>query len=209
VRWLLGDQPVRVVDVAAGTGILTRLLRSLGHDVTAVEPDESMLAVLRSHTPDVEAYVGQAESVPLPSGSVDAVVAAQAHWWFDPAGASREIGRVLRDGGRYGALWNGPDTRVPWAAGLQRIESGAPSVDVPPPELGAEFGPLESATFDHRVTHTEETLLELIRSRAYFITAPRETQARVEREVRELVAPLPATFDLPYVTYAVRATKRR
>jgi hypothetical protein len=70
------------------------------------------------------------------------------------------------------------------------------------------WGRRSRCSFDHRVAHTEETLLELIRSRAYFITAPRELQARVEREVRELVAPLPATFELAYVTYAVRATKR-
>jgi SAM-dependent methyltransferase len=207
-RWLLGDAPLRVVDLAAGTGIFTRLLLSLGHEVVAVEPDESMLALLSSRTPGVEAFVGGAESIPLPSGSTDAVVAAQAHWWFDASRASDEIARVLRPGGVFGAVWNGPDVRVPWAAEFQRIESGSPGVKVSPPVLGPEFAPLEHATFEHSVRQTGDELLEILKSRAYFITAPEDVRAHVEAEVRALVAALPPEFEFPYIAYAVRSRRR-
>lgn len=208
-RWLLGDEPLRVVDLAAGTGIFTRVLRSLGHEVVAVEPDGAMRAVLAAHTPDVQTLTGQAESIPLPSASADAVVTAQAHWWFDPSRAYTEIARVLRRGGVFGALWNGPDSRVTWASEFQRIESGSPSVEVSPPVLGPEFGPLEHAKFEHRVSQTAETLLELLRSRAYFITADADVQARVEAEVLALASTLPPEFEFPYITFAVRALKQK
>jgi 2-polyprenyl-3-methyl-5-hydroxy-6-metoxy-1,4-benzoquinol methylase len=41
LRWALADLtvPARVVDLGAGTGILTRGVRALGHQVTPVEPD--------------------------------------------------------------------------------------------------------------------------------------------------------------------------
>lgn len=206
-RWLLGDGPLRVVDLGAGTGIFTRVLTSLGHEVVAVEPDEAMLAVLCARAPGVEALAGEAESIRLASESVDAVVAAQAHWWFDGSRAYAEIARVLRPGGVFGALWNGPDERVPWAAEFQRIESGCPSVRVSPPAPGPGFGPVEQATFEHRVRQTRGTLPELLASRAYFITAPAAERERVEAEVRALAATLPPEFEFPYVTFAARARK--
>jgi SAM-dependent methyltransferase len=209
VRWLIGEKPLRVVDLAAGTGIFTRLLLSLGHEVVAVEPDEAMLAVLSTRTPRVEAHVGQAESIPLPSRSADAAVAAQAHWWFDASRAYAEIARVLRPGGMFGAIWNGPDVRVPWAAEFQRIESGSPSVKASPPVLGAEFDPPEDAVFEHHVRQTSDALLEILRSRAYFITAPEDVQQRVEAEMRALVATLPHEVDFPYIAYAVRSRRQQ
>ena len=58
VRWLLGDEPRRVVDLGAGTGIFSRVLASLGHDVLAVEPDDGMRAKLASTSPGVTALLG-------------------------------------------------------------------------------------------------------------------------------------------------------
>src|SRR2546422_8646843 len=83
VRWLVGDEPRRVVDLGAGTGIFSRLLASLGHEVIAVEPDDGMRAKLAATSPGVAALDGSAESIPLPDESVDAAVAAQAYHWFD------------------------------------------------------------------------------------------------------------------------------
>src|SRR6476659_9885630 len=42
LRWALGDAPREIVDLGAGTGILPRQLRELGHRVIAVEPDDEM-----------------------------------------------------------------------------------------------------------------------------------------------------------------------
>ena len=68
VEWALrpaGAAPLRVLDIGAGTGILTRLLLSLGHTLTAVEPDADMLRRLGEMSPGARALTGRAESIPL------------------------------------------------------------------------------------------------------------------------------------------------
>src|SRR5688572_10814354 len=62
-----------VVDLAAGTGKLTRRLRTLGTRVIAIEPSAEMRASLTAALPDVQAVPGTAESMPLDDQSVDAV----------------------------------------------------------------------------------------------------------------------------------------
>ncbi len=71
LRWALDgiDAPARLVDLAAGTGILARGLLALGHRVTAVEPDPGMRTHLTSVGSDVRALAGSAEAMPLPAGS--------------------------------------------------------------------------------------------------------------------------------------------
>ena len=69
------------------------------------------------------------------------------------------------------------------------------------------------AEFASVVTHTADSLVALMRSRSYYITAPPERQREIETGIRELVATHPdlrgrATFDLPYVTRAYRSARR-
>jgi SAM-dependent methyltransferase len=96
----------RVLDLAAGTGKLTRLLVPTGAFVVAVEPVEAMRAALTKSLPQVEAVAGTAEAIPLPDGSVDAVTVGQAFHWFDGPRALAEIERVLRPGGALALVWN-------------------------------------------------------------------------------------------------------
>ncbi|HWJ96893.1 MAG TPA: methyltransferase domain-containing protein, partial [Acidimicrobiales bacterium] len=118
VAWLverLGIAPGRtVVDLAAGTGKLTRLLAATGASVTAIEPVDAMRDQLLQACPGVEAVSGTAEAIPLPDRTVDALTVAQAFHWFDPAAALAEIARVLRPGGALGIVFNERDTREPW-----------------------------------------------------------------------------------------------
>ncbi len=87
------DGSSRVLDLAAGTGRLTReLARRLG-EVVAVEPDARMRAV---HGGALE---GRAEAIPLDDGSFDTVFVGEAFHWFDPAAAIAELVRVLRPRG--------------------------------------------------------------------------------------------------------------
>ena len=96
----------RVLDLAAGTGKLTRLLLPRFGHVVAVEPDEAMLAVLAEVLPGAEARAGSANAIPLPDGAVDAVFVAEAFHWFASDATVAEIVRVLRPGGGLVLLWN-------------------------------------------------------------------------------------------------------
>ena len=78
-----------VLDLAAGTGKLTRALVARGLEVLAVDPSSEMLAELRTAVPDLEVREGTAEAIPLEDATVDAVTVAQAFHWFDPQPALR------------------------------------------------------------------------------------------------------------------------
>ncbi|MEU7579843.1 class I SAM-dependent methyltransferase [Streptomyces sp. NPDC041068] len=125
-RWALENaHGPRVLDLGAGTGKLTATLVEFGADVIAVEPDPAMLAELRRSLPTVRALSGSAEAIPLPDGSVDAVLAGNAMHWFDMAVAGPEIARVLTPGGVLAGLWNVVDDRVEWVSGLARVSGSA------------------------------------------------------------------------------------
>jgi SAM-dependent methyltransferase len=107
--WLLPTPVGTVVDLGAGTGSLTRLLVHRAETVIAVEPDERMRSVLTREIPGVRAVMGRGESMPIPDGSVDAVLASSSWHWMDPVLTLHEVARVLVPGGTLGALWSGPD----------------------------------------------------------------------------------------------------
>ncbi len=213
IRWILGDAPLTVVDLGAGTGILTRQLVAFGHTVIPVEPDPGMRERLSGVGGAPEPRVGSAEEIPLADGSVDAVVAGQAYHWFDPARAHPEIARVLKPGGVFGPLWNDRDEDVSWVAALSRVmgetEGASPGLVTHP---GAVFGPVEQALFRHSVSHTPDTLVELMRSRSYHLVATPERQAAMDAAIRDLCATHRdlagrAEFGLPYVTRTYRTRR--
>lgn len=72
-----------LLDLGAGTGKLTRVLGERFERVVAVEPLGGMRRVLEAVVPQTEAVAGEAEAIPLPDASVDAVFAADAFHWFD------------------------------------------------------------------------------------------------------------------------------
>jgi SAM-dependent methyltransferase len=92
-----------VLDLAAGTGALTRPLLDAGLEVVAVEPVAEMRAALPA---PARALEGTAEAIPLGPAAVDAVVVGQAFHWFDGDAALAEIHRVLRPEGLLALFWN-------------------------------------------------------------------------------------------------------
>ena len=98
-----------VLDLAAGTGKLTRQLVPRFARVIAVEPLDGMRAQLERVVPGAEALVGTAESIPLDDDCVDAVFVAEAFHWFGTSAALDEIARVLRPGGTLAVLFNERD----------------------------------------------------------------------------------------------------
>jgi len=129
-RWLTGTEDggplagrgrLRVADVGAGTGKLTRTLVAAGHEVVAVDPSEGMLQALRAAVPGTPTFVGTGEQLPLPDASVDVVTVAQAWHWFDADAARLEAARVLRPGGVLGIAWHVRDETVPWVRELSEL----------------------------------------------------------------------------------------
>lgn len=106
----------RVLDLAAGTGKLTRALLGVGLDVVAVEPQAQLREILAASVGVERVLDGLAEEIPLPNASVAAVTVADAFHWFDQAAALREIQRVLIPGGGLAALRILPDwSGASWA----------------------------------------------------------------------------------------------
>jgi ubiquinone/menaquinone biosynthesis C-methylase UbiE len=114
VDWLLPARRDVVVDLAAGTGLLTRALAGKVRHVIAVEPDERMRSVLHARSGEVEVLAGRGEAIPLPDASADAVFVSSAWHWMNPERAVPEISRVLRDGGRFGVIWTGREPGIEW-----------------------------------------------------------------------------------------------
>jgi SAM-dependent methyltransferase len=98
-----------VLDLAAGTGKLTRQLVPRFARVIAVEPLEGMRAVLERVVPDVDVHAATADAIPLPDGAVDAVFVGEAFHWFATDAVLREIARVLRPRGTLAILFNQAD----------------------------------------------------------------------------------------------------
>jgi SAM-dependent methyltransferase len=98
-----------VLDLAAGTGKLTRQLVSRVARVIAVEPLDGMRAVLERVVPEAEAISGTADAIPLADDAVDAILVGEAFHWFATAATLAELARVLRPGGTLAILFNQAD----------------------------------------------------------------------------------------------------
>jgi SAM-dependent methyltransferase len=216
VEWAVGGPPPRVVvDLGAGTGILTRVLLAAGYAAVPVEPDPGMRDQLCVATPATRALAGSAEAVPLPDGSVGAVVSGQAYHWFDRDLAHAEAARVLVPGGSFAALWNNRDDDEPWVAALSRIAMAYG--DVPheaPTSFGGTFTRVEHRTFHHAATMTAADLVAMMTTRSYYLTAPPPRRRAFEAELRELVGTHRDLagrdrFPLPYRTDVYRASTLR
>ena len=190
----------RVADVGAGTGKFTRQLLDSGAAVVAVEPVAAMRDLFRSVLPGVEVLDGTGESIPLPDGSVDAVTAAQAAHWFEPALALAELARVLRPGGGLALLWN---LRAPsgWAAELAtlRDELTGGKAAYPGDDFEAaladdpRFTPLETQRFEASITATRTDVLAENRTHSYVAALPDARRQAVNDEIERFLDRHPET----------------
>jgi SAM-dependent methyltransferase len=181
VDWLVPPGARAVADVGAGTGALTAQLPARVEEVTAVEPDERMRAVLAWRVPEATVLAGAAEALPLADASQDAVLASSAWHWVDPERAVPEAARVLRPGGTLGVVWTGMDREVAWVDELQqtiraRLAPPAVGADRAPHRLALPAGPFEAVEGPHVVhfTHrfTRDALLGLARTYSAMIIHP-------------------------------------
>ena len=193
----------RVLDLAAGTGKLTRELLGRGAEVVAVEP----LAAMRAALPHgAEALDGTAEAIPLGDASVDTVTVGQAFHWFDHEPALAEIHRVLRPGGRLALAWNlrREDDEVnvaldqlmaPHRAGTPSHRDGRWLATLTASEL---FGPLEEVQFAADQTLDAEGLADRIGSISFVASLADEERLPLLERVRALAGG--GTVTVPYTT---------
>lgn len=217
----LGIEPgTRVLDLAAGTGKLTRLLAATGADMVAVEPVAGMRAALSRSLPRAEALAGTAEDIPLPDASVDAVAVGQAFHWFDGDAALAEIHRVLRPGRRLGLVWNIKDESVDWIEKLARIMESyrgeAPRVASGRWKEAFErttlFSPLQRARYSFVHEADADMVVARVTSVSFIASLPPAELGTVVGRVRDLLETHPETrgrtsFPIPYRTGVYWATR--
>jgi ubiquinone/menaquinone biosynthesis C-methylase UbiE len=223
VDWLasrLGLGPGRtVVDVAAGTGKLTRLLVPTGARVIAVEPVPEMLAKLVDTVPGTEPMSGTAEALPLPDASADAITVAQAMHWFDQARALPEVRRVLRDGGALALVWNSRDLDDPLHQRIEQLLAEGRST-VPthaahrqdvwraPLEASPLFGPLEERRFGFEQQFTVDELCDRVSSTSFVAAMQPAEREQLLADIREAVRGFAEPFPYRYVTEVYVADAR-
>lgn len=179
-----------VVDLAAGTGKLTRQLVASGARVLAVEPVAGMRAVLEETVPEAEVLEGTAERIPLAGNSVDAVTVGQAFHWFRGEEALTEIYRVLRPGARLGLVWNRRDLAQPFQSELQEIFARYRGAT---PSHGSDqwkaafattelFGPLTVAHFPMEQALDRDQLVARVLSVSFMAQLPEREQAAAAQQ---------------------------
>lgn len=123
IRSHLGARPLRVLEVASGTGELTKVLLSLGHDVTGLDFSEAMVRRSRDkHRGEARArfHLADAENTLMPDAAFDAVVCRHLVWTLtDPVIALRDWARVLAPGGHL-LVFDGDFVNLPLRGRLVR-----------------------------------------------------------------------------------------
>jgi SAM-dependent methyltransferase len=195
-----------VLDLAAGTGKLTRALLAIGLDVVAVEPQASLREVLAQSVGGERVREGLAEAIPLPDGAVAAVTVADGFHWFDHALALAEIRRVLRSSGGLAVLTTVPDWgEASWAHELgtlvMSLRPEHPHFDGPPWQDAVRAAGGWSAPREVRVTTRQpaspERVVDHIASISWFAAMPEGQREEVLARVEELVSAGETPAELP------------
>jgi SAM-dependent methyltransferase len=188
-----------VLDLAAGTGKLTRTLAELAGEVIAVEPVDGMRRVLEQRLPHVRALAGTAEAIPLGDASVDAVFVAEAFHWFDLPRATAEIARVLRPGGGLVLMWNAAaDDGEPWFDDLVKVirehalERSGANLRATVPwreaiEADGRFGPLHDEEAPHEQRTDRDGAVAMIASFSAIGGLPDDRRAAALAAVRDVL----------------------
>lgn len=221
--WLVPPNATAVLDLAAGTGAVTRLLAGRAAEVFAVEPDDRMRAVLSARCPEAVALAGRGEDIPLTDASVDAVVISSAWHWLDPDLAVPEIARVLRPGGALGVIWVSRDARVGWVAEFNSLMRAAREADAvpdgPPGERarrrelrfppGAPMSPAQERTVEYSLPMTKDDLFGLLGTYSGVITLDPERRAQFSQRARDFLDQQPwDQIDLPMICRCLRSTRQ-
>jgi ubiquinone/menaquinone biosynthesis C-methylase UbiE len=207
-----------VLDLAAGTGKLTRSLVPRFARVIAVEPDDAMRGVLEEVVPGAEALAGSAEAIPLPDDSVDAVFTAEAFHWYASEETVGEIVRVLRPRSGLAIFWNLDfgDPEPPMGDEVDRVlevafaKGGAPGIGKVlsgfwrEPIAKAPLEPLQEAEVERTVTRTRDQWLANMLSISSIAALPGADREDLAARLHELVSDVEYYWSIRTVAYWTR-----
>lgn len=106
---------IGVLEVACGTGNISRAATEAGAVVIGIDFVDGMLSEARRLHPGIDFRPGDAQALPFEDGTFDAVVCNfGVHHFSEPLVALGEAHRVLKSGGRYAfTVWSPPsDVKV-------------------------------------------------------------------------------------------------
>ncbi len=223
----------RVLDVASGPGYVTAEAAERGASVVGLDIAETMLALARDSYPQLDFRLGDAEALPFPDGSFDAVTGSfLLHHLGHPERAAGEFARVLAADGRLAlTVWDLPERARFIGVLLDAVaESGAkPPADVPvgPPffrfsdegemlrllgDQGLEDIATDEVSFDLEVSSPDALwhglMAGTVRSSALVLGQPEPVQHRIRSEFDRLVEPYRAGSGLR-VPVSVRVASAR
>jgi len=113
-----------VLEVGAGTGILSQKIATWGCRLTAMEPNDQMRAKAQAalqQFSNCNVVCGSAENTGLPNESVDLIVCAQAFHWFNMQAARAEFQRILKNGKQVAIIWNMRNTETAFEQEYQQV----------------------------------------------------------------------------------------
>jgi SAM-dependent methyltransferase len=216
-----------VVDVGAGTGMLTKeLVSRVGEEaVVAVDPSPPFVSALEQRFPGITVFQAAAEELLLDSGSFDAALAQLVvHFMADPVAGLAEMARVTRPGGVVAAcVWDHGGGRGPLSPFWEAAKELDPNVDDESGLAGAREG--------HLAELLSTAGLEDVESSALTVSAHYETfeewwepytlgvgpaggyvaalSGERRAELREWCGRrLPAPFEITAMAWAARGTAR-
>lgn len=211
-----------VVDLAAGTGKLTRDLVSTGAKVIAAEPVAAMRQTLAATaiattvaateagprgTPPLSVVAAIAQALPVGDGLLDAITVAQGFHWFDTAEAVGEMHRAIRPGGGLGLIWNHRDNSdplqqaltdfmEPWRGDTPSYDSGRWRQALVPGRL---FGAAQEFRFPWRQPVDVEGVADRVASVSFIADLPDEHRARLLGDVKAVASEIGPPLSLAYV----------
>lgn len=204
----------RVLDVGAGPGRATVRVAARGAQATGVDLSPSMVKQARGRYPQLDFREGDAEALPFPDGTFDAVICNFGIGHFPrPDVAMREFARVLRPGGRAALAWwnfrgnarlNGvfldavadakapPPPDVPPGPPVTRFSDDAALRDVLG-DAGLDDVIVRDIEWTHRVPSLDAWwdggMGSLVRAAALVIGQPPDVQQRIRRAFDRLAEP--------------------
>lgn len=235
---LLDDAKVgrgsRVLDVATGPGYVAARARQRGAAVVGIDIAHEMVALARRRYPEIDFRHGNAEELPFPDASFDAVVGSFVLLHLGrPERAAAECVRAAAPGGTVAfSVWDAPERARIFGVFLEAIQAAEapPPPDVPPGPpffrfssdqefagllhaAGLEDVKVRCITFTHRVAAPEELWRGVldggVRTPAMILRQSADTQRRIRATFERLVEPYAVSggLEVPIAVKLASGTK--